>query len=125
MGVLRRDLRRHAAVGHRLAAAQSAFLALAESGGSWTRARGNYDTDSLIQVLDEARRSSVARRRCCGGRLPAHRSAAMQRWLTTQRARLVVKWLPAYAPDLNPVEGLWSYLKTVELANLTGSTLPR
>jgi transposase len=31
--------------------------------------------------------------------------------------------LPAYAPDLNPVEGLWSSLKAVELANLTGPTL--
>jgi len=31
--------------------------------------------------------------------------------------------LPAYAPDLNPVEGLWSCLKAVELANLTSLTL--
>jgi transposase len=30
---------------------------------------------------------------------------------------------PAYAPDLNPVEGLWSSLKAVELANLTPPTL--
>jgi hypothetical protein len=44
----------------------------------------------------------------------------MQRWLTTQQAWLVVKRLPAYAPDLNPVEGLWSCLKTAELADLTG-----
>jgi transposase len=35
----------------------------------------------------------------------------------------VVERLPAYAPDLNPVEGLWSSLKAVELANLTGPTL--
>ena len=27
------------------------------------------------------------------------------------------------APDLNPVEGLWSSLKAVELANLTSPTL--
>jgi hypothetical protein len=26
-------------------------------------------------------------------------------------------------PELNPVEGLWSWLKAVELANLTGPTL--
>jgi transposase len=35
----------------------------------------------------------------------------------------VVERLPAYAPDLNPVEGLWSSLKAVELANLCGPTL--
>jgi hypothetical protein len=31
--------------------------------------------------------------------------------------------LPAYAPELNPVEGLWSRLKAVELGNLTSATL--
>ena len=31
--------------------------------------------------------------------------------------------LPPYAPELNPVEGLWSSLKAVELANLTTPTL--
>jgi hypothetical protein len=30
---------------------------------------------------------------------------------------------PAYAPELNPVEGLWSSRKATELANLTGPTL--
>jgi transposase len=36
---------------------------------------------------------------------------------------LVVEPLPGYAPDLNPVEALWSNLKGVELANLAGDTL--
>ena len=31
--------------------------------------------------------------------------------------------LPGYAPELNPVEGLWASLKGVELANLAGDTL--
>jgi hypothetical protein len=35
----------------------------------------------------------------------------------------VVERLPAYAPELNPVEGLWSSLKVVELANLATPTL--
>jgi transposase len=35
----------------------------------------------------------------------------------------VVERLPAYAPELNPVEGLWSSLKAIELANLTSPTL--
>jgi hypothetical protein len=55
--------------------------------------------------------------------LPAHPSTAMRAWLNTQRSWLVVEWLPAYAPDLNPVEGLWSSLKATELANLTAPTL--
>ena len=47
----------------------------------------------------------------------------MRDWLHTQRSWLVVEQLPAYAPDLNPVEGLWSSLKALELANLTSPTL--
>jgi transposase len=35
----------------------------------------------------------------------------------------VIEPLPGYAPDLNPVEGLWASLKGVELANLAGDTL--
>jgi hypothetical protein len=85
---------------------------------------GNYDTDSLIEVLGELRK-------LLGGEkatllwdgLPAHRSAAMRAWLNTQRSWLVVERLPAYAPELNPVEGLWSCLKAVELANLASPTL--
>ena len=53
----------------------------------------------------------------------AHRSRAMMAWLRTQRSWLVVERLPAYAPDLNPVEGLWSTLTAVAHANLPGPTL--
>jgi transposase len=35
----------------------------------------------------------------------------------------VVEPLPAYAPELNPVEPLWSSLKGTELANLAGERL--
>jgi hypothetical protein len=55
--------------------------------------------------------------------LPVHRSKAMRAWLRRQRHWLVVEPLPGYAPELNPVEALWSNLKGVELANLAGDTL--
>jgi hypothetical protein len=49
----------------------------------------------------------------------------MQAFIASQRHWLVVERLPAYAPELNPVEGLWSNLKGKggELANLTVPTL--
>ena len=51
-------------------------------------------------------------------RLPAHRSAVSQ--LQKRAANwLQVEWLPGYAPDLNPVEALWSYSKYSRLANFT------
>jgi transposase len=83
-----------------------------------------YDTDSLIQALGELRRFLGGQKATLvWDGLPAHRSLAMRAWLRRQRSWLVVEPLPGYAPDLNPVEALWSSLKGVELANLAGDTL--
>jgi transposase len=57
------------------------------------------------------------------GRATPHRSLAMAAWLRGQRSWLVVEPLPAYAPELNPVEALWGNLKGVELTNLAADTL--
>jgi transposase len=84
----------------------------------------SYDTDRLIEVLEGLRRFLAGEKATLlWDGLPAHRSTAMRDWLNTQRSWLVVERLPAYAPDLNPVEGLWSSLKAVELANLAAPTL--
>ncbi|WP_424889101.1 transposase [Streptomyces sp. XH2] len=75
---------------------------------------GSYDTASLIEVLEQVRTFWDG--------LSAYWSrgtrawAAEQDWLTLER-------LPAYAPELNPVELLWSAIKTRELANLAGDHL--
>jgi transposase len=51
--------------------------------------------------------------------LPAHRSQPIKDCLASPDAkRLTRLQLPAYAPKLNPQEGIWRYLKYVELANL-------
>jgi transposase len=85
---------------------------------------GPYDTDTLIQVLGELRRFLGGQKATLlWDGLPAHRSHAMHTWLWRQRSWLVVERLPGYAPELNPVEGLWSNLKGVELANLAADTV--
>ena len=85
---------------------------------------GNYDTNTQIEVLGELRRFLGGEKATLlWDGLPSHRSRAMRDWLNTQRSWLVVERLPAYAPELNPVEGLWSSLKAVELANLVAPTL--
>jgi transposase len=53
--------------------------------------------------------------------LNTHISATMRR-LIAARSWLVVYQLPAYAPELNPVEGVWSHL-TRSLANLAKRTI--
>lgn len=44
-------------------------------------------------------------------RHPAHVAAATRRFIHEHRGRLRVHFLPPYAPDLNPDEHVWSYLK--------------
>src|SRR5215213_2833545 len=83
-----------------------------------------YNTDTLIQALGELRRFLGGQKvTLLWDGLPAHRSKAMAAWLNRQRHWLVVEPLLGYAPELNPVEPLWSSLKGVELANLAGDTL--
>jgi transposase len=85
---------------------------------------GAYDTDSLIGALEGLRRFLGGQKATLlWDGLPAHRSHAMRAWLRQQRSWLVVEPLPAYAPELNPVEPLWVSLKEVELANLAGEGL--
>lgn len=55
-------------------------------------------------------------------RLPGHRAAAITR-LQQQRPRLQIELLPAYAPELNPVEYLWAYLKSNPLAHFAPADL--
>jgi transposase len=85
---------------------------------------GAYDTTTLIGALEGLRRFLGGQKATLvWDGLPAHRSHAMGAWLRRQRSWLVVEPLPAYAPELNPVEPLWASLKGVELANLAGDTL--
>jgi transposase len=42
----------------------------------------------------------------------------VQAYLEAQRGGVQVEFLPAYAPELNPVEHLWGYLKAHEVSNL-------
>jgi transposase len=56
-------------------------------------------------------------------RLPGHRSRLVQEWIHSLDGDIVVEYLPAYAPELNPAEYIWAYLKQHELANLCPHSL--
>lgn len=51
-------------------------------------------------------------------RLPVHRRAELAAFAAKNELWLTVVQLPSYAPDLNPVESVWSLLKRGGLANL-------
>lgn len=51
--------------------------------------------------------------------LPAHHGQEVKAFLRAGGTeRLHLERLPGYAPDLNPDEGVWRYLKRVEMKNL-------
>jgi transposase len=54
--------------------------------------------------------------------LGTHKGAALQE-LCARQPRLHLEYLPAYAPDLNPDEGIWNHAKR-DLANGTVNDLP-
>jgi transposase len=55
---------------------------------------------------------------------PIHRGQPVKDFLAAGPAhRLHLERLPAYAPEVNPDEGIWQYLKHVELRNVCCPTL--
>jgi DDE superfamily endonuclease len=84
----------------------------------------SYDTTTLIGVVEQLKAFYAGERVVLvWDGLGAHWSRGMRAWLATQNHWLTVERLPAYAPELNPVEGLWANLKAVELANFAGEAL--
>jgi transposase len=60
-----------------------------------------------------------------GDGAPIHRAQPVKDFLAQgAAARLQLEQLPGYAPELNPDEGIWNYLKHVELRNLCCADLP-
>ena len=85
---------------------------------------GAYNTSKLIHALQRLPalldRAPVI---LIWDGLPAHRSIAMNAWLATQTDWLRVVPLPGYAPELDPVESLWSAVKGKDLANYAATDM--
>lgn len=75
------------------------------------------------RMLRELRRHTRGRVILLWDRLPAHRAGVVHAVLKEFRAWLTVAWLPAYAPELNPVERVWSILKRKDLGNAVPDTI--
>ncbi|WP_435843413.1 IS630 family transposase [Streptomyces hirsutus] len=85
--------------------------------------RRSLSEADYIRLVDGAHQLLKAPIVLVWDRLSTHASKAMQQ-LVAARSWLTVFLLPAYAPELNPVEGVWSQCKR-SLANLTAGTVDR
>lgn len=90
---------------------------------TWTQTKA-VDGASIVRFLKHLLNHIDGKLLLIWDGLPAHRSRTVKAFLTAGAAkRLHLERLPAYAPDLNPDEGVWNYLKHVELANVCCHTL--
>lgn len=46
-----------------------------------------------------------------------HHAKALQPWLTSNKGRIELFFLPAYSPNLNPIERIWKKTKRASIHN--------
>jgi transposase len=81
---------------------------------------GSYNDEKLIDFLGQLEKQLPGYKVILiWDGLPSHRSRPMSQYLQQQQQQswLSVVRLPAYAPELNPVESLWANILGQELAN--------
>ena len=79
---------------------------------------GSYNDEKLISFLGQMETQLRGRKVILvWDGLPSHRSRQMNQYLNQQQRWLSVVRLPAYAPEMNPVESLWANILGQELAN--------
>jgi transposase len=84
---------------------------------------GTIKSPQVIEFLEHLRRHLPGKLLLIWDGAAIHRSKLVRDYLATQQGELWVERLPAYAPELNPVEYLWAYWKQHELPNLCARDL--
>jgi transposase len=81
-----------------------------------TEPDGFYTADKVIEFLRNLLKHLRGQVIVVWDRGNNHKGPLMRKFLSRNR-RLTVEMLPSWAPELNPVEPVWSWLKYGELAN--------
>jgi transposase len=98
----------------------SAISAITLDGRLFLQVReDSYDGEAVVDFLRVVLRQIPGKLLVIWDGSPIHHGQAVKDFLRAGAAkRLQLEQLPGYAPDLNPDEGIWNYLKRVELANV-------
>jgi transposase len=104
----------------------SAISAISPGGKLYFRSQDRaINSDDVVAFLEHLLREVSGRLVVIWDRAPIHRSHTIQEFLTNGASqRLHLEHLPAYAPELNPGEGLWQQLKGVELRHVCCVNMP-
>jgi transposase len=104
----------------------SAISALSPEGKLYFHAQDHaLNSADVVAFLEHLLREVPGRLLIVWDGAPIHRSQVIKTFLANGAAqRMHLAGLPAYAPELNPGEGLWEQLKGVELRNVCCFNLP-
>jgi transposase len=104
----------------------SAISAISPAGKLYCHCQAHaLDSGDVVAFLEHLLREVPGRMVVIWDGAPIHRSQVIRAFLANGAAqRLHLERLPAYAPELNPDEGVWQQLKGVELGNVGCVDLP-
>ena len=104
----------------------SAILAISPEGKVYFHSQEPaLNAADVVASLEHLLRELPGRMVIIGDGAPMHRRQVIQDFLRNGTGqRIHVERLPAYAPELNPGEGLWQQLKGVEWRNVCCVNLP-
>jgi transposase len=104
----------------------SAISAISPEGKLYFRSQDRaLNSDDVAGFLEHLLREVPGRMLIIWDGAPIHRSHTIREFLANGASQhLHLERLPAYAPELNPGEGLWQQLKGVELRNVCCFDLP-
>lgn len=83
----------------------------------------NFYGDSVVRFIEDVRRRIHGPITLLWDAIRIHLGKPVHNYLAAHR-RIVVEPLPPYAPELNPVDYVWSYVKFDRLPNFCPSGLP-
>ena len=78
----------------------------------------NFHGNSVVEFIDEIRRKIPKPIILLWDAIPIHRAKPVGDYLA-KHPRIVAEPFPPYAPELNPVDNVWSYVKYARLPNYT------
>lgn len=79
--------------------------------------QGSIKAEQVIDFLKHLNRHLPQKLLIIWDGLPAHRSKLVKEYVRSSKGKIWLERLPAYAPELNPVEYIWAYWKKNELPN--------
>jgi len=80
---------------------------------------GSMDRYDFVKFLQDVKTEMKGKKLLLiWDRLPAHRAKVVNDYVASQKSWLRIEHYPGYAPELSPVEFMWSAMKGKDLAHI-------